>query len=133
MRGSKSNLALWTLQVLLALFFGLGSGLPKFLIPIDQLPMPVPLSQAFVWFIGTCEVLGALGLILPGISRIGRGLTPVAAVCLVALTICAAGAQLMGGAPGNAAFALAIGALAAVVAYGRRRLLPSRPAAVPAI
>jgi putative oxidoreductase len=132
MIGSKSNVALWVLQVLLALFFGLASGLPKFLMPIDQIPMPVPLSQTFLWLIGTCEVLGALGLVLPGITRIRPRLTPLAAVCLVALTICAASAQLMGGNPGNAAFALVIGALAAVVAYGRRRLLPSRPSAVAA-
>ena len=44
--------ALWILQVLLAVFFALGSGAPKLLIPAEQLPMPIPLPQPFVWFIG---------------------------------------------------------------------------------
>ena len=120
----KTNVALWVLQVLLALFFALGSGLPKFLLPADQLPMPIPLSQTFTWLVGACEVLGALGLVLPGLLRIRPSITPVAAACLVALTICATIYQLMGGQPGNAVFALVMGALCAVVAYGRLRLAP---------
>ncbi len=45
-------------------------------------------------------------------------------MCLALLTVCAAAYQLMGGQPANAVFALVIGALAAVVAYGRARLAP---------
>jgi len=120
------NRALWSLQVLLAVFFALGSGAPKLLIPADQLPMPIPLPQAFVWFIGVCEVLGGLGLLLPGLTHVRPGLTPLAAACLVALTICAAGYQLLAAQPGNAVFALVIGALAAWVAYGRWRVAPLR-------
>lgn len=132
MRG-KSNVLLWVLQIVLAVFFALGSGLPKLVLPADQLPMPIPLAQSFVWFIGACELLGALGLILPGILRIRPEVTPVAAVCLVALTICAAVYQLMGGRPGSAAFALAVGAFCALVARSRRRSAPRgtpRPAGV---
>jgi uncharacterized membrane protein len=118
--------ALWILQVLLAVFFALGSGVPKLLIPVDQLPMPIPLPQAFVWFIGTCEVLGALGLLLPGLTHVRPGLTPLAAACLVVLTICAAVYQLLAHQTESAVFALVIGALAACVAYGRWRLVPLR-------
>ena len=60
------NGGLWTLQALLALFFIAGSGAPKLLLPTDSLPMPIPLPAAMVLFIGGCEVLGGLGLILPG-------------------------------------------------------------------
>lgn len=115
---------LWVLQVLLALFFGLASGAPKLILPAEAVPMPIPLSQGFVWFVGTCEVLGALGLILPFLTHIQPRLTVVAAMCLALLTVCAAAYQLMGGQPANAVFALVIGALAAVVAYGRARLAP---------
>ena len=118
------NGLLWILQVFLALFFGLASGAPKLLVPADALPLPIPLPQAFVWFIGTCEVLGALGLLLPGLTRVQPRLTTIAALCLAALTVCAAIYQLLAQQPANAVFALAIGALAAFVAYGRTRLAP---------
>jgi hypothetical protein len=118
------NALLWTLQVFLALFFGLASGAPKLLLHAEALPMPIPLSQGFVWFIGTCEVLGALGLILPGLTHVQPRLTVAAAVCLLALTLCAATYQVLGGQPANGVFALAIGALAAIVGYGRARLVP---------
>ena len=116
----KTNVALWTLQGLLALFFAFGSGAPKLLLPAEALPMPIPLAQGFVWFVGTCEVLGALGLVLPGILRRNPEVTFAAASCLVLLTVCATVYQLMGGQPGSAAFALGMGVLAGVVAYGRR-------------
>ncbi|MBV9894367.1 MAG: DoxX family protein [Chloroflexi bacterium] len=127
------NRLLWTTQILLALFFAGASGAPKLLLPADQLPMPLPLSQGFLWFIGTCEVLGALGLILPGLTRVQPRLTILAAACLTVLTICAAVYQVMGGQPANALFALVIGALAATVAYGRTRIqLPARRTISPA-
>jgi uncharacterized membrane protein len=115
-----TNLLLWLLQSGIALFFLAASGAPKLLLPADALPMPIPLPQTFVWFIGTCEVLGALGLILPPLTRIQPRLTVVAALALTALTVCAATYQLLGSQPANAAFALAIGALTSVIAYARR-------------
>jgi hypothetical protein len=126
----SANRVLWIVQIVLALFFGLASGAPKLLLPADALPMPIPLPQAFVWFIGTCEVLGALGLILPGLTHVQPRLTVVAAACLVLLTLCAASYQLLGGQPANAFFALVIGALAAGVAYGRTRVAPLSGAAM---
>jgi uncharacterized membrane protein YphA (DoxX/SURF4 family) len=108
------NRFLWIVQSLLALFFIGASGAPKLALPADALPMPIPLPQAFVWFIGTCEVLGGLGLLIPR-------LTALSASCLTLLTICAATYQLMGGQPYNAVFALAIGALAGLIAYARMR------------
>ena len=79
----KLNVALWTVQILLALFFAGASGAPKFFLPDELLAMPIVLPRAFLVFIGTAEVLGALGLILPGITRIRPGLTPLAAAGLV--------------------------------------------------
>ena len=63
-------------------------------------------------------------MILPGLTHIRPGLTPLAATVLVLLTICAAVYQLAAGQPPNAVFALVMGLLAAFVAYGRWRLAP---------
>jgi hypothetical protein len=122
----SANVLLWTAQGLLALFFAGASGAPKLLLPPEMLPMPIPLPEAFIKFIGTCEVLGALGLILPGVTRIQPRLTTVAAACLALLTVCAATYQLLGQQPANAAFALVVGAIAASVAYGRGHTTPRR-------
>ena len=118
------NVTLWTLQVFVGLFFIAASGAPKLLLPTESLPMPIPLPDWFIHLIGTCEVLGGIALIAPGIARIPTRLTPIAAVCLVALTICATIYQLLAGQPGNAAFALVMGVLCGAVAYGRGRLAP---------
>ena len=122
------NGLLWTAQIFLAVFFAGASGAPKLLLPAEQIPMPIPLSQGFLWFVGTCEVLGALGLILPGLTRVQPRLTVLAAACLTALTVCACVYQVMGGQPVNGLFALGIGAIAATVAYGRTRLRCERAA-----
>jgi hypothetical protein len=123
------NRALWIVQGLLALFFGLASGAPKLLIPPEMLPpMPIELPYAFLLFIGVAEVLGALGLVLPGIFKIQTGLTPLAALGLVVITIGATGYWLLAGsdAIGNAVFAAVVGLLCAFVAIGRYRLAPHR-------
>jgi uncharacterized membrane protein len=132
MRSHKTvGVTLWVLQVLMALFFILASGAPKLFVAHDLLPTPVPLSSAFIYFIGICEVLGGLALVLPGALHRWTGLTPLAALCLVLLTICAAGAQLIGGSPGNAVFALAMGVICALIAYGRWHVVPLRDSAAP--
>jgi len=127
-----ANRLLWTAQGLLALFFTGASGAPKLLLPAEALPMPIPLSQTFMWFIGACEVLGGLGLVLPGLTRIQPELTRIAAMCLAALTVCAATYQLLAQQPGNAVFALGIGAIASAVAFGRRPTRARIPRTVPA-
>jgi DoxX-like family len=122
------NRALWTLQVLLGPFFALASSAPKLLLPPEMLPpMPIPLSRPFILFIGVAELAGALGLILPGLTHIRPGLTPLAAAGLVLITIGATGYWLLAGdAIGNAIFAAVIGVLCAFVAYGRWQLVPHR-------
>jgi uncharacterized membrane protein YphA (DoxX/SURF4 family) len=120
------NRALWIVQGLLALFFALGSGAPKLLLPPETLPMPIPLPGLFVRFIGVAEVLGGLGLVLPGLLRIRPGLTPLAAAGLVLVTIGATAYNLAAGQPESALFAVGVGLLCAFVAYGRWRLAPLR-------
>jgi hypothetical protein len=74
--------ALWVVQGLLALLFLWAGGI-KLVLPLEELTGPVPIPGLFLRFIGVAEVLGALGLILPGLLRIRPGLTPLAATGLV--------------------------------------------------
>lgn len=109
--------ALWTVQVLLALLF-LFAGGAKLVLPAEELVgMPVP----FLRFIGVCEVLGALGLILPGLVRILPGLTPLAASGLVIIMIGATVVSVMANGVASALIPLTVGLLAAFVAHGRWR------------
>src|SRR5687767_9328457 len=107
----KLNIALWSVQVFVGLFIALASGVPKFFLPPESLNMPIPLAQPFLYFIGAMEILGGLGLILPGLTRMQPRLTVLAASGLVLLTICAAVYQLIARQPESAVFALAVGAL----------------------
>jgi hypothetical protein len=120
------NRALWIVQALLGLFFALGSGAPKLLLTPEALALPIPLPDPFLRFIGVAEVLGGLGLLLPGLLGVWPGLTPLAAAGLVLVTIGATVYQLAAGQPESALFAAAVGLLCAFVAYGRWRLAPLR-------
>jgi len=124
----NSSVVLWVVQGFLALFIGVASGLPKLILPLDMLAMPLPLPELFVRSIGVAEVLGALGLILPSVFRIRPMLTPLAAFGVVLLTICATVYQLIAGQPESAIFASVMGLIAASVAYGRWRIAPIRQA-----
>ena len=118
---------LWIVQVLLALLFLFAGGM-KLVMPIEEMTkqMPVPLSGAFLRFIGVAEVLGAIGLILPGLLHIRPGLTPLAAAGLVIIMLGATAMTLAIGDVASALIPLAVGLLAAFVAYGRWRRAPHR-------
>jgi hypothetical protein len=118
------NVGLWVLQVLLGLFMALASGLPKLILPIDALPMPIPIAGPLLVLIGAAEVAGGLGLILPGIFKIQPGLTPLAAAGLGLIAIGGTVYQLAAGEPGNAMFAVVVAVLCAFVAYARWQLAP---------
>jgi hypothetical protein len=120
------NFALWIVQGLLALLFLFTGGM-KLVLPLEVLTAQSPLPGWFVRFLGVAEVLGALGLILPGLLRIRPGLTPLAAAGLVILMI---GATVLtpsvaGGDVALALIPLVVALLAAFVAYGRWRLAPA--------
>ena len=117
--------ALWIVQGLLAIIF-LFSGGMKLVLPLEAMTGPIPVPGLFLRFIGVAEVLGAIGLILPGVLRIRPGLTPLAAAGLVIIMIGATVLTLAGGAVAMALFPLVVGLLAAFVAYGRWRLAPHR-------
>lgn len=111
----------WTIQGVLACLFLFAGGM-KLIVPVEVMvaQMPLRIPGLFVHVIGVCEVAGALALILPGLTRIGRRLTPAAAWALVIEMGGATVYTLLGGGGAGALFPLVVGLLCAVVAYGRR-------------
>jgi hypothetical protein len=129
---STMNVALWIVQGLLAAVFLLAGG-AKLVLPLDQMAGPVALPGWFLRFLGVAEVLGALGLVLPGLLRIRPGLTPLAAAGLVIIMIGATVVTWVGGMVAVAAMNLVVALLAAFVAYGRWRLAPYRDSSRPSV
>ena len=120
------NIALWVLQILLGLYF-IFVGVLHFIIP-PGLPAPMAwmyeLSPTLHWISGTAEILGGLGLILPGIFKIQTRLTWLAAWGLVLVMIGAMVYHISRGETGNIVTNLVLLLLLAFVAYGRMRLRP---------
>lgn len=121
----KAGALLWSVQGLLALIFLFAGGM-KLVMPLEMLKGPVPLPGLFLRFIGVCEFLGAIGLILPGLLRIRTGLTPLAAAGLVIIMIGATAVTLAGSAVAPALIPAVVGLLSTFVAYGRWRGVPFR-------
>jgi hypothetical protein len=117
------NVTLWVVQVALAAFFGAG-GVVKAVRPRKRLhdsglTWVEDFSDGAVTTIGVLEVSAAVGLVLPAVTGIAPVLTPLAAVGLVLVM---AGATVVHLRRGEVAFigvTLLLGAVAAVVAWGR--------------
>jgi len=116
------NIVLWIIQILLALLF-LFAGITK-LLPIIPLPPPPPgmwmPPMWFLKFIGLCEFLGALGLVLPGLLRRQKYLTVWAAIGLTIIMIGAVVVSVMTMGVAAAITPLIVLLLCVFVAYGRR-------------
>jgi hypothetical protein len=117
LKGRQMSRGLWCVQIALAIVFLVAGGV-KLVLPPESLGLPFPLPVVFVHFVGLCEVLGALGLILPGALRRRTELTPLAAAGLATVML---GATMFTP-PDQAQLAVvpvSIGLLAAFVAYTR--------------
>ncbi len=129
-RSGGWNVALWVVQLLLALGFGM-AGIMKTTMLIDelakQLVWPGALPPALVRFIGVSEFAGALGLLLPALTRIKPILTPLAAAGLVLVMALAALFHISRGEWGALPINAVLGGLAAFVAWGRRRRATIEP------
>lgn len=119
------NIALWIVQGVLAALFLFG-GSAKLTMPIDELAAMTGVPGALLVLASVCEILGGLGLVLPGIFRIYRFLTPLAAAGLVVIMTVATAMGVAAGDPVATAFPFVVGALSAFVAYGRSRSAASR-------
>ena len=124
------NVLLWVFQVLLALaFFAHGCLL---LFPpaamVDQMNASLP--RWFQLFLGVAEVLAAVGLTLPGVTRIQPWLVSCAAAGLMIVMISATIFHVMRGEVSSAITTAVLLLLATFVAYMRWRALPIRPRTV---
>jgi uncharacterized membrane protein YphA (DoxX/SURF4 family) len=125
----KASAFLWTAQVLLAALF-LFAGIMKLVMPVEAMQQgPIVFAGWFLRFIGVCETLGGLGLVLPSLLRIRPSLTPLAAAGLVVIMTGATVTTLAGGMGAGAAVPFVVGLLAAYIAYGRTRVAPIQPSA----
>ena len=124
----KINTRLWTAQTVLAALF-LFAGVFKLVTPTAALTVQSHMPGDFIKFIGVCETLGALGLILPGLTKIRIELTPLAAAGLVIIMIGAVVTSIIQGVGLASAFPGVVGLIAFYVARGRWHTL-AQPAPV---
>ena len=120
------NIALWIVQALLFLGFGI-AGVFKTFTPIDQLAQKMPWVASLpylVRFIGLSELAGALGMLLPSLTRIKPGLTALAGAGLTLVMVLAAGFHVSRGEYGAVPVNALLGGLAAFVAWGRSNKAP---------
>jgi len=122
----KMNILLWALQILLAVYF-LATGVIHLILPTGlpaQMGWMYELSPGLHVFSGVAEILAALGLILPGITKIQPRLTPLAAAGLVLVMVGAAVWHIQRGELPNLLMNGLLAVLAGFVAYGRWKLSP---------
>lgn len=122
---SRTNVALWVAQAALAVTF-VFAGIVKLAMSSADLEDAIPLPVLFMRFIALAELLGGLGLVLPGLARTRTEVTPLAAAGLVVIMIGAVVTTLAVGGGAGALIPAAVGAVAAWVAYGRWRIAPLR-------
>jgi len=128
----KLNITLWVIQVVLAAMylmagyqktFGDLAVVVKTIFWVAYTPAPL------VRFIGTCELLGAVGLILPAALKIRPQLTTLAAAGLSLIMLLANILHIYRGEYYVLPMTLLLLAMAAFVAYGRWKLAPFTPKA----
>lgn len=135
---TSMNIALWALQVLSGTFWCV-TGFGKILClnqtiwsqTLPRVPWFSAVPQGLFVFIGICEFLGGVGLILPAITGVKPRLTPFAAIGLALVMILAAGFHIMRGEYSSfLPFNLALAGICAFIAYGRLFVRPIAPAPV---
>jgi hypothetical protein len=127
--GKGLHIGLWIAQVLLAIGFGM-AGIMKAVTPIDELAQKMPWTADLpnlVRFIGVSELAGALGLLLPSLTRIKPKLTPLAGLGLVTVMILAMAFHISRGEFSALPINLMLGALGLFVAWGRYKKAPIAP------
>jgi hypothetical protein len=125
------NGGLWTLQALVGTFF-VGSGFGKILLADASLYAAAPravawygaVPQPLIVFIGICEVLGGLGLVLPAMTGVKPRLTVLAAAGLTLVMVLAAGFHILRGEVAFVPMNVVLGGFAAFIAAGRLSLRP---------
>jgi hypothetical protein len=118
--------------VLLAALFLFAGGM-KLVMPIEAMTQQMALPGLFLRFIGVCEVLGALGLILPAALRIRPGLTPLAARLLVPIMIGATVLSITTGGISAGVMPCIVGVACAFIAHRRSKTTSHRAITRPSV
>lgn len=131
------NITLWTIQVLWGLGFSItGFGKIFFYNPVlwnralHQVTWFSAVPQDLMIFIGVCELLGGIGLILPAVTGIKPMLTPIAGAGLALVMVLAAGFHIVRGEYAFLVLNLVLAAVATYIAYQRAFTRPVAPASV---
>jgi uncharacterized membrane protein len=121
------NASLWVAQGLLAIVFSL-SGLIKLTRPLYELGQSMPwVLSVPTWLvrsIGVVELLGAIGIILPAITRVRPQLVSMAGTGLATVMVLAAGVHISRGELTMLPVTLVLGSMALFVGWGRARRMP---------
>jgi uncharacterized membrane protein YphA (DoxX/SURF4 family) len=125
---------LWTLQLLWGVFFSL-NGFGKICCyntalwnqALQEVAWFSAVPQDLFVFIGICEFLGGIGLILPAMTRVKPKLTPFAGVGLALVMMLAAVFHIARGEYTFVPVNLVLGGVAAFIAYGRLSIRPIAP------
>lgn len=121
------RIALWSAQIALAIVFALAGWMKVSTPAADLAKMATGFPLAFLRFIGIAELAGAIGIILPALTRIAPVLTPLAASGFVIVMASAGVLHLVRGQFGELAVVVVLGALAYFVAWGRFKRAPITP------
>lgn len=120
------NIVLWILQLLLAAAF-FAHGLLFLMPPPDiAVQMNASMPRWFQLFLGVAEILAAVGLILPGLTRILPWLVTWAAVGIMFVMVSATIFHLVRSEWSSALTTLVLLAMATYLAYMRARVRPIR-------
>lgn len=126
-RRARLNTALWAAQLFLFLAFG-AAGLMKLTLPVPDLARimtwPGAVPPELVRFIGAAELAGAIGVLIPAVTRIAPGLTAWSAYGLMTVMICAVGYHLMLFQGVMLVPNIVLGGLAGFVGWGRNNEVP---------
>jgi putative oxidoreductase len=126
-RPKALHIALWIAQVVLGGMF-IMAGIMKASQPITDLSKSVPWTAdvplAMVRFIGVCELLGGIGLILPGLLRIKALLVPIAAIGIVLIMVFAMVYHIANRESNVIPVNIVLGLVAAFIAWGRLKKVP---------
>lgn len=116
------NIALWVAQVILAGSL-IWASMLKLFQPIEKLsamwPWTSQIPLTLVKFTGIIDLLGAMGLILPILLQVKPKLTPIAAICIIILMICASVFHIERGEASVIGVNIVFTIMAAFIAWGR--------------
>ena len=121
------NITLWIVQAVLAASFFWGACMKLFM-PVNELsamwPWAGQIPRVLVKITGIVDLTGAIGLIVPSLLRIKPVLTPISAIAIIALMICASLFHIARDETSQIGANIIFAMMAAFIAWGRLKKAP---------